>query len=48
MPVSGFICPIKRSIAVCLLGAGALLALSLTVSQSADAWAKATIEPSLF
>ena len=45
MPVSGFIYPSKRSLTVCFLGAGALLAFSLTVSQSDEALAKAATDP---
>ncbi len=41
MPVSGFACPIKRSMAACLLGAGALLTFSFSVSVSAEAVANA-------
>lgn len=37
MPVSGFAFPIKRSMAACLLGAGALLAFSFSVSVSGEA-----------
>ncbi len=41
MPVSGFACPIKRSMAACLLGAGTLLASSFAASLPGEALANA-------